>query len=373
MLITVQPHLEYGGAERQTVLLSNSLCRRGRTPGVVLHEAKGGLLPELDSGVRVAAAGLENHLLIPVVAQRLKTILERQFIDDSRSLVTFRLWSSLLAGSLIEARSRRHFTFAYYEDSDPASHARYIRLGRAKQRIIARVFRAGGLVVANTHRVSVAMMKIYGLNRQPHVISPAVDLAALDGIAAAGSGADGIARGRPIRIATVGSLIPRKGLDTIYEGLLASGVDCEWHVIGEGPLRRWLEGLPSDRRVLVRPRGGHPRPYELVRGMDLLVHGAHSESFGIVLLEAMAVGTPVLSASAAGPSEMVDVLGDRPDILSLFAVGDSDALAQALRSRVATLSETPNRASMQEYLRPYSVDATTDKWMSLAEDFGCVA
>ena len=112
-MITVQPHLEYGGAERQTVLLANALCRRGKTPGVVLHEAKGGLLSELDPGVRVAAAGLENHLLIPVVAQRLKGVLQRQFVDESRSLVTFRLWSSLLAGSLIEARSRRHFTFAY--------------------------------------------------------------------------------------------------------------------------------------------------------------------------------------------------------------------------------------------------------------------
>ena len=36
MLINVQPHLRFGGAERQTVLLSNVLHRRQATPAVVL-------------------------------------------------------------------------------------------------------------------------------------------------------------------------------------------------------------------------------------------------------------------------------------------------------------------------------------------------
>jgi glycosyltransferase involved in cell wall biosynthesis len=370
VFISVQPHLRYGGAERQTVLLSNVLQRRGARPAVVLHEQVGGLLDELHPEVPVVSLGLDDHLRTPLVARRLRRTLDADFRSGERSMVALHLWSSLLAGALAERPDDDAFTFVYYEDLDPSEHARFIRLGGVKQRLIRSVFRRKALVVANTERVADAMVDVYGLERRPRVISPAVDLAALRQAAEAAR-PDGEPRIRPLRVATVGSLVPLKGLDVVYEALLASGLECEWHVIGEGPLRGWLDSLPDDGPVVVRAHGGHPRPYELVRDADLLVHGAHSESLGLVLLEAIGVGVPVVSAAALGPRELVDGLGDRPDVLSLAPVGDASALAEALRKRVADLDSTPGLADMQRYIDRYSIEATADAWRELADEHGC--
>ena len=369
MLISVQPHLRYGGAERQTVLLSNVVHRRHGRAAVVLHEQVGGLLEALDPGVRVESLGLDDHLRTPLVARRLRALLDAQFRDGERSLVGLHLWGSILAGALAERRRDDGFTFVYYEDLDPSEHARFIPLGRAKQRLVRSVFRRKDVVVANTNRVADAMVRVYGLETRPRVISPAVDLGALR--AAAEQAGPVAPRERPLRLATVGSLVPLKGLDVVYEGLLASGLECEWHVVGEGPLRGWLDSLPTDGPVVVHTHGGHPRPYELVRDADLLVHGAHSEALGLVLLEAMGVGVPVLAAAASGPSEMVELLGDRPEVLSLFPVGDPTGLALALKERATQLDQTPPLSEMQDYVARYSIEATADAWTELADDHGC--
>ena len=369
MLISVQPHLRYGGAERQTVLLANVVHRRHGRAAVVLHDEVGGLLDALDPGVQVECLGLDDHLRTPLVARRLRRLLDEQFRTGERSLVGLHLWSSILAGALAERRHDEDFTFVYYEDLDPSEHARFIRLGAAKQRLVRSVFRRKDVVVANTNRVADAMVRVYGLETRPRVISPAVDLEALR--TAAETAPTGVVRERPLKVATVGSLVPLKGLDVVYEGLLASGLEVEWHVVGEGPQRSWLDSLPTDGPVLVRAHGGHPRPYEIVRDADLLVHGAHSEALGLVLLEAMGVGVPVLAAASAGPSEMVELLGERPEVLSLFPLGDAAGLGVALKERAMHLDQTPGLTEMQRYVGQYSIEATADAWTELAHDHGC--
>lgn len=369
MLISVQPHLRFGGAERQTVLLANVLHRRGDRTAVVLHEKVGGLLPELHPDIPVEELGLDNHLLTPVVARRLRRLLDEKFRDGEKSLVSLHLWGSVLAGALAERRRDDGFTFVYYEDLDPSEHARFIRLGRLKQRLVRPIYRRSDVVVANTERVADAMVRVYGLERRPRVISPAVDLLALR--AAAEQPAPPVARVRPLKVVTVGSLVPLKGLDVVYEGLLASGLEVEWHVVGEGPLRGWLDSLPTDGPVVVCAHGGSPRPFDLVRDADVLVHGSHSEALGLVLLEAIGVGVPVISAAAMGPGEIAQTLGDRPEILSLFPVGRSDELALALKERAAELDRTPDLDEMQRYIGRFSIEATADAWTELAHEHGC--
>lgn len=63
-----------------------------------------------------------------------------------------------------------------------------------------------------------------------------------------------------------------------------------------------------------------------LRALDLLVHPADSEPFGRVICEAMAAGTAVLAADAAGPRAIVEenVTG------CLAPAGDSEALAAAM-------------------------------------------
>ena len=61
--------------------------------------------------------------------------------------------------------------------------------------------------------------------------------------------------------------------------------------------------------------------------MDVIVHASDREPFGIVIVEAMALGKPVIAGDAAGPTEIIT---DGVDGF-LSPYGDAAALGCALR------------------------------------------
>ena len=65
---------------------------------------------------------------------------------------------------------------------------------------------------------------------------------------------------------------------------------------------------------------------EWMQAMDVIVHASNHEPFGIVVIEAMALGKPVVAGNAAGPTEIIT---DGVDGL-LSPYGDAPALAQAV-------------------------------------------
>ena len=80
--------------------------------------------------------------------------------------------------------------------------------------------------------------------------------------------------------------------------------------------------------AIVRLLGAQPRErvFELMRGADATLLSSDWESFGLVVAESLAVGTPVLAASAGGVGE---VLEDGRNGL-LVPAGDVDGLAAAI-------------------------------------------
>ncbi|TAF07672.1 MAG: glycosyltransferase family 4 protein [Nostocales cyanobacterium] len=65
---------------------------------------------------------------------------------------------------------------------------------------------------------------------------------------------------------------------------------------------------------------------EWVQAMDIFVHASDKEPFGIVIIEAMALGKPVIAGDAGGPTE---IIADGVNGL-LTPYEDADALAQAI-------------------------------------------
>ncbi|HEY5332701.1 MAG TPA: hypothetical protein VIJ21_04075, partial [Solirubrobacterales bacterium] len=134
-VISVQPHFRAGGAEMQTLLLSNELVRRGVETHLVLHNASGELLGELAPQVVVHDLGLESHAALPLIAAR----AARKLSEFADGLVIVKLWASLFAIAPTAAR-RRSLTFAMCEDLDPVEHWRHTKFGRPKQSIIKTIF-----------------------------------------------------------------------------------------------------------------------------------------------------------------------------------------------------------------------------------------
>ncbi|WP_323960337.1 glycosyltransferase [Arthrobacter sp. JZ12] len=151
------------------------------------------------------------------------------------------------------------------------------------------------------------------------------------------------ARGRAHRILSVGRLVPRKGVDLVIRALhiLADqGIDdVELVIAGGGGDAQRVEEDPEARRLLALAAelgiadrvilGGQvPREKmpELLRSADAVVCAPWYEPFGIVPLEAMACGVPVIAAAVGG---LIDTVVDGQTGLHV-PPRDPDALASAI-------------------------------------------
>lgn len=77
--------------------------------------------------------------------------------------------------------------------------------------------------------------------------------------------------------------------------------------------------------------GFQPNATEWMQAMDVVVHASDNEPFGIVVVEAMALGKPVVAGSAGGPAEIIT---DGTNGL-LAPYGDARALAKAVERYLA--------------------------------------
>ena len=180
------------------------------------------------------------------------------------------------------------------------------------------------------------------------------------------------------RILYVGRLVERKGVGNLVTAL-ASIPDAELVVAG-GPDAAALSHDPEARRLLriatetgvrdrveLRGRVDHDRLPELLRSADVVVSVPWYEPFGIVPLEAMACGIPVVAAAVGG---MIDTVVD--DLTGVHVPPrDPVRLAEALRA----LLEDParrrayGRAGVERARRLYDWDrvatATLDVYAKL--------
>jgi phosphatidylinositol alpha-mannosyltransferase len=152
------------------------------------------------------------------------------------------------------------------------------------------------------------------------------------------------AAGRPLRLAFVGQAVERKGLPVLLRAFeaLRDHMPVELVVIGAGedqvaPLMLDTTGVHALGKV------SDERKHAALAGADLLVAPSlGGESFGMVLTEAFAAGTPVVASDIAGYR---DVVRDGADGV-LVPRGEPAALAEALRdlaldpARRARMAET---------------------------------
>jgi glycosyltransferase involved in cell wall biosynthesis len=75
----------------------------------------------------------------------------------------------------------------------------------------------------------------------------------------------------------------------------------------------------------VKFSGFQSNALEWMRCMDVVVHASDREPFGIVVIEALALGLPVVASASGGPAEMIT-----PGVDGLLApFGDSAAISEA--------------------------------------------
>ncbi|MGC9362894.1 MAG: glycosyltransferase, partial [Candidatus Syntrophosphaera sp.] len=136
----------------------------------------------------------------------------------------------------------------------------------------------------------------------------------------------------PSKLLYIGNLFPAKGVQYLIQALAilkSQGHDFYLDVVGSGAYGRELEQLAITLNVhdkvsfkgVVLP----DQIPELLTRHDALVLPTLKESFGIVLIEALASGLPVISTYSGGPEHIVG-----PEVGILVKPGSGQALSEGI-------------------------------------------
>jgi glycosyltransferase involved in cell wall biosynthesis len=109
-------------------------------------------------------------------------------------------------------------------------------------------------------------------------------------------------------IAVLTQLRPGKGVETLIDALphvLSRHPDARIVIAGDGPEREALSERARSGGVAgaITFLGEHPDPISVLRGADIFLLTSWAESFPYVILEAMAVGLPIVSSDVGGVAE----------------------------------------------------------------------
>ncbi len=131
---------------------------------------------------------------------------------------------------------------------------------------------------------------------------------------------------------------PRKGLRVLLDAMGALPTSVRLWVVGEGPETEELKARHAgDSRIEWLGTISETEKIARLRGADVFcAPSLHGESFGIVLLEAMAAGTPVVAGDIPG---YANVARQGEDAL-LVPPGEARDLAAALRTVLADDSKS---------------------------------
>jgi phosphatidylinositol alpha-mannosyltransferase len=165
-------------------------------------------------------------------------------------------------------------------------------------------------------------------------------------------------------IVFVGRHEPRKGLEVLLEAFASLDRDAVLWVVGEGPETAQLQAAsPPGVQWLGRIPDAELAP-RLRSAAVFCAPSLHGESFGVVLLEAMAAGTPVVASDIPGYRDVA-----RADKEALLVEpGDAGSLRHALRQ----VLDSPSLAAGlveggRQRAAGFSMERLAERYLSIYE------
>jgi glycosyltransferase involved in cell wall biosynthesis len=220
-------------------------------------------------------------------------------------------------------------------------HSSYFHQGLVPETLKARIATvfaeaSAALVVSETlsksieHFLGSSHLRDTSLTVMPNVLPPSFEC--IEGAAAASS------TDLPFMFLCVASHLPIKGLDILLHAFALLGEQhnaCRLRLVGDGPLRTDLEqqarDLGIDGRVAFLGLQDAASVRREMLFSNALVLSSRYETFGVVVIEAMACGLPVIATKCGGPEGVIT-----PETGLLAESGDAENLARTMAHLIDT-------------------------------------
>lgn len=314
------------GVQQYVLTLGRWLCEQGHEVHYLVGKTIRTDIPNIHSlGQNVHVKFNGNHMSTPLPASRreIKTLLAQQKFDVLHVQIPY---SPFLAKRIIAAAPKQTAVVGTFHI---APHDRIVSIAnKLLNLLIKRSLKRFDAIYSVSQAAADFALHAYGIttNVLPNVVNSAVF---------AKAEAMPLPNNVPM-IMFLGRLVPRKGCAILLEALHrihSSHPDLGWQTVicGKGPLKDELERNVQEHQIQNRVTFTgfvtDEQKARYLKAADIAVFpSTGGESFGIVLLEAMAAGRPVVIA-ADNPGYHT-VMSPYPQ--SLVPVDDAQTLAQKL-------------------------------------------
>lgn len=359
------PALVFGGITTMMLLLAEGLAQRGLAVDLLVLNRSGERTGDVPAGVRLVDLGV--HKLVTVLPA-LTRYLER----EHPALLIAASWYAVLP-ALISKRFLRRGVRTWIRQANVFSmhmaHARFRH--RIVLKMIKHLLPAADRIIAPSAGVAQDLRRrILGVAGSLSVVPNPVVHHRIATMAAMPVAHPWLGDPDIPVILSAGRLVRAKGFDALIRAFvrLRESVRARLVILGTGPEMDALKTLARTMGVAhaVDLPGFSPNPYAWMSKARVFVVSSIYEGLSMVLIEAMACGTPVVSTDCPhGPSEVLDGGTYGP----LVPVGDAGALARAIGD---TIENPIEPALLVSRARAFSVDRAVDRYLELlTEDMRC--
>jgi len=166
----------------------------------------------------------------------------------------------------------------------------------------------------------------------------------------------------------VGRLAARKGHGLLLRAFAkaAESIDSHLVIIGRGSLKKRLERLSASlgisHRVSIESGMGFEQISQMYRASDLVVYPSYYEGQGLIPLESMSSGTPVVTVNHGPLPEMVD-----ESVGGLFEMGSEESLAEAIISEASSAQSLLEKGAegRRRVLERFTLEGNAEDFLSV--------
>jgi glycosyltransferase involved in cell wall biosynthesis len=227
------------------------------------------------------------------------------------------------------------------------------QLGRITGELIGRYLAKCDAIIAPTKSIEAHLQDTFDIQVPIEVLPTPIDLSLYEGLDRGSAKANIGAQEEEILL-YVGRLAREKGLYVLlraFSQISAERPNCRLRLVGRGPDEENLRGLARELGIGEKVRFTGAIPHQEIpmwmAAADLFLFPSTTETQGLVIVEAMAAGTPVLAARAYGS---IDMLSEGGGVLTAPEPGALAAAAVELLedpARRRQLAEEARQASRQ--------------------------